>query len=163
MMVIDSKYAANPVILFREYAHHVLLGAAALPSDKEWAYYAIESGLAWYLPCSFVDNPKSAPEASSWDLTSKRKFQDARPTYDSAVEVGTEAWGSAFWELRQSLGKSGDEQYLADKLLFDTWFKLRPDEVRADRGASFIRKLMELDTKDQAQIQAVFAKRGFPL
>jgi F0F1-type ATP synthase membrane subunit b/b' len=162
MMVIDSKYAANSVILFREYAHHVLLGTAAFPSDEEWAYYAIESGLAWYLPCSFVDNPKPAPEATSWDLTSKRKFEDLRPTYDSAVDIGTEVWGSVFWELRQLLGKSGDGQYVADKLLFDTWFKLRPDEVIADRGASFVRILLELDNKDEAQIRAVFDKRGFP-
>jgi len=72
--------------------------------------------------------------------------------------VGTETWGSIFWQMRQLLG-----QVAADKLLFDAWFALHPDDVQTDRGASFLRKLLEIDTAHQSQIKAIFAGRGLTL
>jgi hypothetical protein len=107
-IVIESKYAANPTILFHEYMRHVLnpvLNPRDLPFEQLWAYFAIDSGLAWYFPCSFVNNPNPAPEASTWDLTSKRKFAELRETLGDATAKGTEIWGGAFWELRRTLGQ----------------------------------------------------------
>jgi hypothetical protein len=160
MMVIDRKYADDPIILYREYGHHVLY-SSGLPNDPNstlWFYYAIESGLAWYFPCSFVNNPKPATTATTWDLTKKRRFSELRPDISSAMGDGTEIWASAFWELRLTLG-----QNVADKLLFDTWFKLRAEEVRSDRGASFVRKLLDADSSNQAKIRAIFTQRGLAL
>ena len=160
IMVIDSKYADDPMVLYREYSHHVLF-SAGVPSDPDstlWPYYAIESGLAWYFPCSFVNNPRPATTASSWDLTKKRQFNEIQPDFSSALITGTEIWGGAFWEMRNTLG-----QELADRLLFETWYKLQPEEVRSNRGASFVRKLMTADNAHQAQIRSIFAQRGLAL
>ena len=61
-----------------------------------------------------------------------------------------------FGELRQLLG-----QNTADKLLFATWFKLRPNEMRSDRGASFVKKLIDAGGSNQEkQIRAIFTQRG---
>jgi hypothetical protein len=160
MMVIDSKYAEDPVILYREYGHHVLYpsGMPDDPDGKLGFYYAIESGLAWYLPCSFVNNPKPSTTATSWDLTKKRSFGDLRPEVTSAMIDGTEIWASAFWELRQAIG-----QAVVDKTLFEAWFKLRPEEVRSDRGAAFVHKLLDVDRAHDEQIRAIFTQRGLAL
>jgi hypothetical protein len=159
MMVIDSKHADDPVILYREYAHRVLysLGTPSDPDSTFGFYYAIESGLAWYLPCSFVNSPKPTT-AVAWDLTKKRSFGELRPEIGSAMNNGTEIWGSAFWEMRVALG-----QDVVDKSLFDAWFKLRPEEARSDQGVSFVRKLMDIDRTHQAQIRAIFTRRGLAL
>ncbi len=159
-MVIDSKYAGDPVILYREYMHHVLLslGIPANADSKLSAYYAIESALAWYFPCSFVNDPRPARAATKWDLTKKRSFSELTPDINAALTDGTEIWGSAFWELRQTLG-----QEVADKLFFDAWFKLRAEEVQTNGGAAFVHKLLNLDNAHQAQIRAVFTQRDLAL
>jgi hypothetical protein len=50
-----------------------------------------------------------------------------------------------------------------DKILLDAWFKLHAEEVRADRGASFVRKLIDLDKPHETKIRAVFEQRGLSL
>lgn len=160
MMVIDAKYVGDSAVVNREYMHHVLY-SSGMPNDPNSVlatYYAIESGLAWYFPCSYLGNPNPSPTSSSWDLVKKRQFSELRPTVSSAMNGGTQVWGGAFWELRMILGQSA-----ADKLLFDAWFKLKPDEVKADNGASFVRKLFDLDPTHKSQIRAVFVQRGLPL
>jgi len=157
-MVIDSKYAKDDTVLYREYMHHVLYSAGQPSSstDEFWAYYSIESALAWYLPCSFVGNPK--PSVGSWDLTKRRSFREIRPEISSAMVDGTEIRGSAFWEMRQLLGPQ-----VADKLLFDSWFKLRPADVVKDRGASFVKLVLESDKPNASKIRAIFERRGLAL
>jgi uncharacterized membrane-anchored protein YhcB (DUF1043 family) len=158
MTVIDSKYITDTAVVYREYMHHVLF-SPGMPKDPESIYYyALESALAWYFPCSFIGDPRPATHATAWDLSKKRPFSELRPDFGSALVDGTEIWGSAFWELRQVLGQSA-----ADKLLFETWFKLQAQETKADRGASFVRKLYEADKLHEAQIRAVFVQRGLAL
>jgi hypothetical protein len=170
-MVIDRKYASDPDLLYREYMHHVLY-SGDLPEDAKgtlWPYYAIESGLATYFACSFNNNPRSAEKTASlaggdfkiWDLSTERKFSEIQPNVGSAMTDGTEIWGGAFWEIRQLLGQTA-----ADRLLFKTWFAVRPGDVRKDRGASFVKKLLELNQTEERgkhadQIRAVFEKRGW--
>lgn len=159
MMVIDAKHVGDPAVVSREYMHHVLY-SSGMPSDPDSVltdYYAIESGLAWYFPCSYLGNPNPSP-ASSWDLAKKRQFSEMRPTVSSAMIDGTQIWGSAFWELRTVLGQS-----VADKLLFEAWFKLKPEDVKAGNRASFVRKLLELAPAHEAQIRAAFTQRGLSL
>jgi hypothetical protein len=160
MMVIDAKYAEDPIVLYREYSHHVLY-SSGIPKDPNsmfWSYYAIESSLAWYFPCSFVNNPKPPTAASSWDLSKKRQFNEMKPNVTSAMIDGTEIWGNAFWEMRMALG-----QEVADRILFETWFKMQPDDVRSDRGTTFVRKLIEADKTHEAQIRSIFVQRGLAL
>ena len=156
MMVIDSKYISEEAIVYREYMHLVLYPNGIPREDP--LHYAIESGLAWYFPCSFIGDPKPARTVTSWDLTKKRRFAEMRSEFGSALVDGTEIWGSAFWELRQILGQSA-----ADKLLFDAWFSFGADAVRNDGGASFVLKLFSLDKPHEAQIRAVFVQRGLSL
>jgi hypothetical protein len=156
MMVIDSKYASEASIIYREYMHQVLYPKGI--SENAPHYYAIESGLAWYLPCSFIGDPNPAKKVSPWDLTRKRQLAEMKSDIPSAMRDGTEIWGGAFWELRQRLGQS-----TTDKLLFAAWFAISADDVKADRGASFVRKLLELGKPHEGDIRAVFTERGFSL
>jgi hypothetical protein len=156
MMVIDSKYISESAVIFRESAHNVLVPKGMPGATPHYA--AIESGLAWYLPCSFIGDPNPARSVSSWDLTKKRQFAEIRSDAASALTDGTEIWGGAFWELRQRLGQS-----TTDKLLFEAWFAISPDYAKTDRGASFVRKVLEIGKPHEAEIRAVFAERGFPV
>jgi hypothetical protein len=160
MMVINSENISDLPVVYREYMHHVLYSQGTLngPDADAPTYKAIESALAWYFPCSFVDDPKPSPASTAWDLTTHRPFSEVRPDLNSVLMDGTEVWGSAFWQLRKMLGKGA-----ADKLLFDAWFKLRPKDVKTDGGLSFVRKLLDLDKTHDKEIRAVFTERGLAL
>jgi hypothetical protein len=158
--VINSKYAGEAVILLREYMHHVL-GTTKGPGGPEAdqaLYIALESALAWYLPCSFLDDPLPAPNATEWDLKKKRSFSELRLERNEALLDGTEIWASALWAMREKLGRE-----VLDKLLLDAWAKLRPEDFRANRGENFARKLLELAPTQQDQVREVFATRGLAL
>jgi cell division protein FtsB len=153
-LIIGKEYVGDFTILDRAYMLQVL--SSSSPDLNLIDYSAIYSGLATYFSYSFADNPRPNPD--SWDLTKKRPFIDLKSTDNSVLSDGTEIWGSAFWELRTILG-----QNVADKLLLDAWFGLHAEQVRADRGASFVRKLMDLDKAHEAEIRGVFAQRGLSL
>ena len=160
MLVIDSKHADDLTNLYREYMHHVLYinGVPEDPKLKFLAYYGIETGLAWYFPCSFVDDPH--PSANGWNLDQKRSFDEIRQDITSAMTDGTEVWGGVFWDLRKLLGGK-----TSDPLLFKAWsdYELKPEDVATDRGASFARKLIEADGKHRNEIKALFDQRGLKL
>jgi hypothetical protein len=155
-LVVGREYVTDVIILYRAYMLQVLSSSG--PDISLLDYSAIYSGLATYFSCSFVDNPRPNPDTTIWDLAKKRPFTELKPTDDSVLIDGTEIWGSAFWELRTILGKN-----VADKILIDAWFNLHAEKVRADRGASFVRKLFDLDKTHEAQIRAVFVQRGLSL
>ncbi|MBC5784041.1 zinc ribbon domain-containing protein [Ramlibacter sp. USB13] len=150
-MVIDSKYVTEPIVLYREYMHHVLMGGRKLGNSPE--HYALESGIAWYLPCSFVGRAET-PAVSAWKLTNQRRFSEIRPGHESALVDGTEIWGAAFWEIRQILG-----QRAADKLILDAWFRLRPAVPPRELAATFA-KLLSQDGTHAAAIREIFSRRG---
>lgn len=163
-MVINRRYADDADLLYREYMHHVLY-PDGLPRDsgeKLWAYYAVESALATYFSCSYKGRPsyaEKAMEGKGWNLESSRSFKELHPDVGSAMMVGTEVWGSAFWEMRKLLGQSA-----ADSLLFKTWFDFRPEEASDQGSIAFARKLLErIDRfeggKYASKVRAIFAKR----
>ena len=158
LFVIDRRYANDPLPLYHEFMRYVL-SPSGVPSGTEsrlWAYVAIESGLALYFPSSFLNNPRPSSNTDfDWDLSGARSFTELRPTFVSAQTDGAAIWGAAFWEIRQKLS-----QEKADKLLFDGWGALRAAEVATDRGAAFVRKLLDLDKANQMQIREIFAWRG---
>jgi hypothetical protein len=163
-MVINSEYVSNPSVLYHGYMIHVLYSKGGIPNDpgsKLWAYYAIASGLATYFSCSFNNNPQSMD--GSGTLANKRRFNELKPDVSSAMSDGPEIWGGAFWDIRQRL-----DQSLADRLLFKAWFLFRPDEARTDRGAKFVKKLLEMDQalgdgKHREQLRSIFEVRGLTL
>lgn len=154
-MVIDSKYVSDPPVLYREYMHHVLFagGAPKADTDKAWTYYAIESGLAWYLPLSYQGTPSSP--SSNWNLASPRTFDQIQPNAASAQIDGTEIWGATFWDLRKALGRD-----TTDRLLYRAWGQLHPEDVASDRGVAFEKILLAADPAHAATIQDIFARRG---
>jgi hypothetical protein len=161
-MVIDRRYASDPDLLYHEYMHHVLIFRAPNPGDA-WTYYSIEAGLANYFPCSFNNNPRLSEVTAALtggnfpkiDLNESRSFRGLRPGMD-VIMVLAEAWGGAFWEIRRAL-----KQEIADKILFEAWFNLSPDEVRGNRGEAFVRRIIEADRgAHQAQILQIFNERG---
>ena len=156
-VVINASYA-NSARVLHEYMHQVLY-FAELPqasSGALLAYYAIESGLAQYFPSSFLGTP--TPEVSTWDLTKKRSFGDIRPDIGSARTTGAEVWGSAFWEMRQTIGQKD-----ADKALFDAWFELKPRDMLNDRGGTFVKLLLKTGGAHAPQIQEIFMQRGLAI
>jgi hypothetical protein len=180
-LVIDKKYAADPSLLFHEFMHHALLrGKSPDGSDKNWAYYSIEAGLADYFPCSYIGKPVIGETAAilthdpsfSQTIAQYRSFKRLKPKAEAAYSNG-EIWANAFWELREVLGQPVADKVpdqsakdkaldgsIADKLLYQAWLKLDPNAIRADKGLSFVRLLIDSDPGHQTQIRAVFAKRG---
>jgi hypothetical protein len=172
LMVIDRKYVLGNDLLYREYMHRVLYPQQepkGSDSNMWWAYYAIESGLASYFPCSFLNNPKYGEQTAAldatypiWDFGVSRSFTSFEANYVSAVTDGAQVWGSALWEIRQRLGKD-----LADPLILKAWFNLTPTDARAAPGPGFVRKLEEMDQaleggKNRGVIHSVFQRRAWP-
>jgi hypothetical protein len=168
-MVIDAKYVSDLDNLYREYMHHVLY-SKGLPSDIELQYSTIESALATYFPCSYTGKAKFGEKSAAiggkefkiWDLSKLREFKKL-PNDMLALIEGVEVWGGAFWEIRNEMGAQG-----LDKLLFQAWVALKPEDVRGDKGVSFVRKLLELEQAStggryQRQISIAFSRRGMTL
>jgi len=154
-MVLDSKYVGDPEVLYREYMHHVLYagGMPTADAEKTWAYYAIESALAWYMPLSYLG--KSSSPSAHWNLGSARTFDQIKPTFSSGQGDGTEIWGATFWDMRQALGRD-----TTDKLLYRAWGQLHPEDVLTDRGAAFEKILLAADPAHAKTIEDIFTRRG---
>jgi hypothetical protein len=169
-MVLSQAAASDLDIVFREYAHYVLLSLIKEPfQDWGQAYRSIESGLADYLPCSFGGNPLVAETFSKQvlnkdyirNLQNERKFSDL-PANAPEQQFG-EIWGGAFWEMRQQFG-----QAIADKLLFSAWANLQPTEIRNNSATNYVNKLLEMDRdiengKHINEIRIIFERRGLKL
>jgi hypothetical protein len=66
-LVIRAEFAEDPDLALREYSHHVLFANHPAGGPKYegawetyWPHWAMESALAYYLPCSFNNNPRVA-------------------------------------------------------------------------------------------------------
>jgi hypothetical protein len=78
----------------------------AHPPSAEW--YAIESGLASYFPASFLNTSHTGFS----DLSQLEQLPAKRSDLGEATGWGIRVWGSAFWELRNTIGQEN-----CDKLL----------------------------------------------
>jgi hypothetical protein len=165
-IVVASAFAGDRVTVLRQLAHQFLFSSQTQSAE----YQAMESGLATYFPCSFVDHPIMGDQASDagkallppQDLRNNRPFSDIHlKQYDSVENAGSEVWGGAFWQLRQVLGKDK-----ADHLLAETWRAFSPEKPAAGTlYAAFAANLLERsksldDGKYAAQIRALFEQRG---
>jgi hypothetical protein len=134
-ILVANAFASDEVSVLRQFAHN-LLATHEFPS---WDYYAIESGLASYFPCSFTNHPMVGDKASDagrailppQDLRKQRKFAEVRISeWYSVQNDGSEVWDGAFLQIRELLGPGA-----ADKLIANTWRALRP--VRRPAYTSF--------------------------
>jgi hypothetical protein len=106
---IHWDLASDKSVVLREYTHHVLsqnAGAGATIGNSD-----VESGLADYLPATFLDSPLIGQGLGPlFKLpTTYIRSVDNDTTYTGAsVEAHArgEAWAGALWACRQSLGKN---------------------------------------------------------
>jgi hypothetical protein len=161
---VAGAFANDKESVLRQFAHTLF----PLPNDLSWDYYAIESGLAAYFPCSFTNRPtvgEDATEAgkailSPWDLRRSRRFSDVQlKDWASVQNDGSEVWGGFFWKLREVMGREK-----ADRLLAETWRAL-PLSGKGTAYSAFSQELLSKsaqidDNKHKAQILAALTYRG---
>jgi len=140
-IVVTSAFARDKVSVLRQLAYSSLL-TGTIQSPE---YSAIESGLATYFPCSFLNHPKVADQASAagqdvfppQNLVNSRRFSEIQLEQAASVmNDGSEIWGAAFWELRELLGQQD-----ADRLLAKRWQDFPRDSQTTSFYASFVDSL----------------------
>jgi outer membrane murein-binding lipoprotein Lpp len=155
-MIVDAARASDPSFALREYMHRTLYQKVGLTgtSNHSTDWYGIESGLASYLPASF----QNTPQAAFYDLTQVVQLPAQRSDTGSMTELGVQVWGSAFWELRSTMGREA-----CDKLLVRFWNSLDPD-AKGPYSAYAVSQIMKLYAdsggKDTATVRAIFSRRG---
>ena len=163
-ILVASAFASDEVSVLRQFAHNNLLAARELPS---WDYYAIESGLASYFPCSFTDHPVAGDRASDAgkallppvDLRQRRKFSEIRlRDWNSVQNDGSGVWGGALWEIREVLGRG-----IADQLIAKTWqgFRFGKGEPYLSFANTLLANSHSIDNgKHTEQLKKIFRNRG---
>jgi cell division protein FtsL len=162
-MIVDASKAGDPSFALREYMHRTLYTKDLLKGPQpnrppaqspsaEW--YAIESGLASYFPASFLNSSHTGFS----DLSQIEQLPARRSDLGEAVGWGIRVWGSAFWELRNTIGQEN-----CDKLLVRFWNSLDPND-KGPYTSDALSRLLDLyrDTggKDTAAVKAIFSRRG---
>jgi len=169
-IVIDPRMADDPSVPLREYNHHLLTENRR----QAWRgqYSAIESGLADYFACSFLNNPRLGEKAaklvdqnSSYIriLSNTRNFDEfATLEVGQMPYAGAEVWGGLFWEIREKLGRD-----VADSLMASAWLKYAIPSQESIQAREFVKVLLiEARSKGQAQFdtaQAILQARRFPI
>lgn len=164
-MFVTTAYANDADAVFRQYTHQVLLQYQKYESQAmTHAYASIESGLAFYFPCSFKNSPKFGEKIGQnlenqgpyTTLINQMSFDKAythmHPTQAGAV------WGGAFWDLRELAG-----QKATDKMLFTIWAAMKPEEVKTDDGRKFVDAIRANSSRfslDSEKVGAIFERRG---
>lgn len=166
-ITVASAFATDQNSVLRQFAHSLLMSSGNSSAD----YYAIESGLATYFPCSFADDPVLGGKASApgkaalppQDLRNHRNFTEIRLSdWASVQNDGSGIWGAALWDVRQLLGRQR-----ADQLIASTWQAFSPSKGE-NAYLSFANKLVANSQaiengKYAAQIRAIFERRGLHL
>jgi hypothetical protein len=132
-ILVASAFAGDDTSILRQFAHNLLVSPTIVNPSQD--YYAIESGLATYFPCSFTGQPMMGDKASvagkaispPQDLRRRRKFAEIQLNdWFSVQRDGSEVWGGAFWEMRQLLTAEA-----ADRLIAATWQPFVPGKGKA--------------------------------
>lgn len=129
-LFVGAWAAQFPAIVLHEYSHWLLEELAGVARER-WtaAVRAMEAGLAYYLPCSFAEHPRSG----FVDLTDATAL--GGDTLDEAHLTGLR-WGSVLWRLRTQLGDT-----LVDPELLQLW---RQVSHASDDRATLVDRLCEL-------------------
>lgn len=168
-IIIDPSFAVDPTIPIREFNHHILVGGKDWPSSA--SSERLESGLADYLSCSFLNTPYlggAVAQLFTPRLPYLRNMDNARNYSEFArlnredVHSGGEIWGGALWEIRSKLQRD-----VADPALISAWRRMTIEESNDDVALDFVTSLlMVIEEKSPSHVEvvrAVFSARGFPL
>ena len=170
---IHPELAGCPDTALREFTHHVL---QELKSEMVWRddTAGVESGLADYLPASFLGNPDFGKDiwpvferhnpglkVPSRNLENRDSFSLIRFEKDHQHRYGT-VWGGAYWELREALGRE-----VLDRLLLAAWKEFDFEASQSDLQV-LPRALLNQDKviasgKHAKNIRAVFKSRGLAI
>jgi hypothetical protein len=170
MIVIDPKLASDPSVPLREYNHHVL--ASTHKEPRQGSYAAIESGIADYLGCSFLNNPRLGEIAAKAfgqnlpyirNMANDKKFDEVKgksPDFDFYA-IG-EAWSGAFWAMRTMLGRD-----VSDPIVVAAWRTMKWPNADAEKPLAFTTALLAAAGEkgpDQVKtVRSILLGRRFPL
>lgn len=158
-IVIDQRIAEDPSVALREYNHHIL----TTTKNRAWVgpFAALESGLADYFACSFLNNPNLGEKVARLfdpkrpfirSLKNNRTYADLPKAREWEVpQVGGEVWGGFFWDIRERLGTSD-----ADALVASTWLSFTVPGNDAQIPSAFIGALLKAaEAKGPSVLEAV--------
>jgi hypothetical protein len=126
-IVIQEQATKDPSVVLREYMHYVLYrqrDGHQIPDDRMNQLYPIESFMAFYIPASFLNNPKignvytqGQQQDYLYDLQGPsdiREYDKLKP--EERPYRGAEIVGRLFWDFRQAVGRD-----TADKFIVAAW------------------------------------------
>jgi hypothetical protein len=153
---ILAEYADRPTVALREYTHHALRASQLLPSTQDAPARLIESGLAYYFPCSFADDghfgrvtgqpPGESDGSYLQDITTPVPEADGHASPLDRYVAGGHNWAVKLWTLRGQV-----RARLADPALVEAWFAGDPAR-RHDFEATFVSAVCDRLPSDQATI-----------
>jgi hypothetical protein len=126
-IVTTEQAAKDPGVVLREYMHYVLYiqkNGLQISADRMQQLYPIESLMAFYIPASFLDNPKigyayskDQPQDYLYNLqgpSDVREYDKLKP--EERPYQGAQILGRLFWDFRQAVGRD-----TADKFVVEAW------------------------------------------
>lgn len=172
-IVIDPRIAADRSVPLREYNHHVLttkhrqLGVEKFAGMESGQFAAIESGVADYLACSYLNNPRFGELAARTLGVQKpflRNMANDRRFDGSAVEQHDlgEVWSGALWAMRTALGRDVLDPIIATAWLSTMWPDAEPEKPLAFATA-LVAAAGQRDPEKVLAVRGVLESRGFPV
>jgi hypothetical protein len=170
VIVIDPKLATDRTVPLREYNHHVLTSAHKEP--WQGSYAVIESGVADYLGCSFLNNPRlgeltakalGLPQPFLRDMANDRSYDEIKddPAGRDINGAGV-VWSGALWAMRTALGRD-----VSDPIIATAWLSMKWPNVDSEKPLAFTTALLTAAAKrgpEQAKaVRAVLQSRRFPV
>ena len=165
-MAVASAFAADQPSVMRQLAHPLIDLRLGYDSRHYWA---IESGLASYFPCSFVSEPVLGGHASEagrrifppQDLRTQRKFGEIDLSdWASVQNDGSEIWGGALWRIREIMGQSQGDRIIA--LAWRDLLAQKPEDARAyvAFGTVLVNRSSAIDNKYTSPVRSALEQRG---
>lgn len=163
---ILRAYFRDPDVLFKEYAHLVLLSDEThiRMSDENSDVFDLEDGLTTYFPCSFSNHALwGEMSAQNKSLHFDASNLNNAFTFADTIQDRSLIWGGTFWDLRQRLGRD-----TTDTLLLSAWQSLQPSDISDSADRAFANSLIKQDQLLQGGqhisiIRSVFQKRKLKL
>jgi hypothetical protein len=135
---IHQSLSLTPGVVLREYTHYALAKVVPAIWTSSIAHATeIESGLADYIPSSFLGNAKVGEKLgpifgfkTSYlrDLDNDLKYSKV----ESELHHRGEVWGGAFWRCRAQLGRD-----VVDPVLVKAWLDLAPEIAASGAAKKF--------------------------
>jgi hypothetical protein len=165
-MFIDPALVADRSVPLREYNHHILRTKHQEPWQGQYA--GIESGIADYLACSYLNNPLFG-ELAAKALGVQKPFlrnmaNDLNFDGLASLELhdAGEVWSGALWAMRTALGRDVIDPIVAAAWLSTTWPDAEPEKPKAF-AAALLATAGQRGPEQAKVVSAILKNRRFPL